>query len=48
MECYKIEKMQDQDLTDAKYWKPIYEEILRIKEQREILNNTLQAVNIGK
>ena len=34
------------DLTDASYWKPIYEEIKKIQEQREILKANIYAVGV--
>jgi hypothetical protein len=48
MECYKTEKMQEQDLdlTDSSYWKPIYEEIKRIQEQREILKANVCSMGV--
>jgi hypothetical protein len=44
MECYKPE--QERDLTDAKYWKPIYSEIKKILEQREVLRANVCAVGV--
>ncbi len=40
MECYNLptaSEIHEIDLTDSKFWKPIYTEIKRILEQREIL-----------
>jgi hypothetical protein len=31
--------IEEKDLTDASYWKPIYEEIKRIQEQRELMKS---------
>jgi len=41
-----IEKTELKELTDASYWKPIYEEIKRIQEQREILKASVCAVGV--
>jgi hypothetical protein len=30
-------KAPERELTDSSYWKPIYEEIKKIQEQREVL-----------
>lgn len=34
------------DLTDVKYWKPIYAEIKKILEQREVLRANVCAVGV--
>ena len=34
------------NLTDARYWKPIYEEIKRIQEQREILKASICSMGV--
>ena len=37
-------EIKEIDLTDVKFWKPIYEEIVRIQEQREILKANVCSI----
>jgi len=39
-------EINEEDLTDAKYWKPIYAEIKEILEQREVLRANVCAVGV--
>jgi hypothetical protein len=46
MDTHKLpnaSEVNEVDLTDASYWKPIYEEIKRIQEQREVLKASVVA-----
>jgi hypothetical protein len=36
-------ELDERELTDSSYWKPIYEEITKIQEQRAIMNATICA-----
>jgi len=36
-------KTPERELTDSSYWKPIYEEIKKIQEQREVLKASVCA-----
>ena len=50
MDTHKLpnaSEVNEVDLTDAKYWKPIYAEIKKILEQREILKASVSAVGVN-
>lgn len=47
MDTHKLpnaSEVNEIDLTDACYWKPIYEEIKLILEQRQILKANVMAI----
>lgn len=49
MDMHKLpnaSEVKEIDLTDASYWKPIYEEIKRIQEQREILKASVCSIGV--
>ena len=41
-----VSEINEDDLTDAKYWKPIYSEIKKILEQREILKASVCSMGV--
>ena len=46
MDTTKLPSAQDvceKDLTDASYWKPIYEEMMKLQEQRNITRGLVIA-----
>ena len=43
----EVIQKKEVELTDASLWKPIYAEIKRIQEKRELLKNTVQAVGVN-
>ena len=38
--------IEERDLTDAQIWKPIYSEIKKIQEQREILKVSVCSIGV--
>lgn len=49
MDTHKLpnaSEVSETDLTDSKYWKPIYEEIMRIMEQRELLKASARSIGV--
>ena len=49
MDTHKLpntSEVSEKDLTDASYWKPIYEEIKRILEQREIMKANICSMGV--
>lgn len=49
MDTHKLlnaSEVNEIDLTDVRYWKPIYDEIKRIQERREILKASIRAVGL--
>lgn len=47
MAMLKLSTDNEIDLTNSSYWKPIYEEIKRIKEQREILKANVCSIGVS-
>jgi hypothetical protein len=46
MKLPNASEIDERELTDSSYWKPIYEEIKRIQEQREILKASVCSMGV--
>ena len=49
MDTYKLpsaDQVKEKDLTDVSYWEPIYEEIKKIQEQRQIMKSSICSMGV--